>query len=36
MSENKAEVIDKVIVDHTDCEFCLEDYYFKLKDNYRQ
>lgn len=36
MIENKAKIKDNVIVDHTDCEFCLEEYYFKMEDNYHE
>ncbi len=39
-SENKLENIaslkDNKAVDHTDCEVCMEDYYFLMKDNYHE
>lgn len=34
--ENKAYLMDNKIKDHTDCEKCMEDYIFKMKDNYHE
>ena len=34
--ENEAILRDNGIIDHTDCEECLEDYLFLMKDNYHE
>ena len=34
--KNKAVLKENEIVEHTDCEECLEDYIFLMKDNYHE
>lgn len=33
MTDNKANLAKKKIIDHTDCEECLEDYLFLMQDS---
>lgn len=35
-SGNEAKLENKKIKDHSDCEECLEDYYFTMRDRYHE
>lgn len=34
--DNIADICDNSIMDHTDCEECMEDFVFKMRDNYHE